>query len=56
MAVVSKETQEHPRNSQSEIASVPGITEEYITQVSEDFEGSVTIKLSHDFSGTKYRI
>ena len=42
VAAVSRETQEHPRHSQSQNTSFPGITEEYITQVSEEIEGNVT--------------
>ena len=41
-AAVSRETQEHTGNSQSENTFVRGITEEYITQVSEKIEDSVT--------------
>ena len=36
--------------------SVPRIDEEYITQVSEEIEGSVTEKLSQEFSRTESRI
>ena len=39
LAAVSRETEESPRNSQSQNTSVPGITEDYITQVSEEIEG-----------------
>ena len=56
LAAVSRETQEHPRNSQSQNTSIPGITEEFITQVSEEIEGRVTKKLSQKFSRTKSRI
>ena len=45
LAAVSRETQEeHPRNGQSRNTSVPRISEEHITQVSEEFEGRVTKK------------
>ena len=56
LAAVSKETQEHHRNIQSQSPSVPGITEEYITQMSEEIEGSVTKKLFQEFSRTQSRI
>ena len=56
LAAVSRETQEHPRNSQSQNTSVLGITSEYITQVSEEIEGRVTEKLSQEFSRTESRI
>ena len=42
LAAVLREIQEeHPRNRQSRNTIVPGITEEYITQVSEDIESRV---------------
>ena len=44
LAAVSRETKEHPMNSQSQNMSVPGITKEYIAQVSEEIEGRVTKK------------
>ena len=54
LATVSKETKEgHPRNSQSRKTSVHGITEDYITQVSEDIEGRITKQLSQEFSRSK---
>ena len=53
---VSRETQEHPRNSQSQNTSVPGITEEYIKQVSEKIEGRATRKRSKEFNRTKSRV
>ena len=40
----ARETQEYPRNNQSEKSAAPGITEEYIAQVSEEIEGKGTIK------------
>ena len=36
--------------------SIPRINEENITQVSEEIEGSVTKKLSQEFSSTEARI
>ena len=56
LAAASRETQEHPRNGQSRITSVPGISEEYMTQVSEEIEGRVTKKLSQEISRTESRI
>ena len=55
LAAVPTETQ-LTRNSRSQNTSVPGIPEEYITQVSKEIEGRVTKKLSHEFSGTEFRI
>ena len=57
LAAVTRETQEeNPRNGQSRHTSIPRITEEYITQVSEQIEGRVTKKLSQEFSRTESRI
>ena len=56
MAAVSRETQEHPRDTQSQNTSVPGITKEFIIQVPEEIEGKVTKKLSQYFSKSKSRI
>ena len=44
LATVSKETQERTKNSQSKNPCVSVITEEYITQVSEEMEARVTKK------------
>ena len=56
IAAMARETQKYPRNNQSQNSSAPGITEEYIVQVSEEIEGRVTEKLSHEFSRTKSSI
>ena len=57
LAAFTRETQEeNPRNGQSRNTSVPRINEEYITQVSEEIEGSVSKKLSQEFSRIKSRI
>ena len=53
LAAVSKETQEYPRNSQSQNTSAPGITEEYIAQVSEEIGRRGTKKLSQEFNRTE---
>ena len=56
LAAMARETQKYPRNNQSQSSSAPGITEEYIAQVSEEIEGRVTKKLSQEFSRTESRI
>ena len=56
LAALSRKTLEYPRNNQSQNSSPRGITEEYIPQVSEEIEGRVTKKLSHEISRTKSRI
>ena len=56
LAAASMEKQEHPRNSQSQNTYVLGITEEYITHVSEELEGRFIKKLSQEFSRTEYQI
>ena len=54
LAAVTQETQlEHRRNSQSLNTSVPRLSEEYITQVSEEIEERVTKNLSQLISRTK---
>ena len=56
LAAMSRETQEYPKNNQSHNSSAPGITEEYIAQVSEETEGRNTKKLSQEFTRTESRI
>ena len=56
MAAFSRETQELTRNYQLQNTFVPGITEEYITLVSEEIEGRVTKNLPQEFSRTELRI
>ena len=57
LAAFTRETQEeNPRNGQSRNTSIPRINEEYITQVSEEIGGSVSKKLSQEFSRTESRI
>ena len=53
LAAMCRDTQKYPRNNQLKNASAPGITEEFIAQVSEEIEGKVTKKLSHEFSNTE---
>ena len=56
LSAVSRETPEISRNSQSQNTLDPGMGHEYISQVSEEIEGRVTIKLSKKFSWTQSRI
>ena len=56
LAAVSKEALKYPRNSRSQNTSAPGISEEYIAQVSEEIQRRVTKKLSPEFSRTESRI
>ena len=57
LAAVTRETQEeHPRNGQSRNTSVPRTNEEYITQIFEKIEGTVTKKLSQEYSRSECRI
>ena len=50
---MGRETQEYPGNNQSHNSTAPGLTEDYLAQVSEKIEGRVTKKLSRDFSKTE---
>ena len=56
LAGVSKDTQENTRNSHAENTFIQGMTEEYITQVSEHNEESVTKKLFQKRSRTESRV
>ena len=57
LAAVTRETEEeHPRNGQSRNTSVPRTNEEYITQIFEKIEGTVTKKLSQEYSRSECRI
>ena len=56
LLAVSKETQELTRNGQLYNTIVPGVAEEYITQVSEEIEGRVSEELSLKFSRKESRI
>ena len=57
LAAVTRETQEeNPRNGQSRNTSVPRINEDYLTQLSEEIEGTITEKLSREFSRIESRI
>ena len=46
LAAASRETPENRRNNQSQNTYNPGMAEDYITQVSDEIEGTVTKKLS----------
>ena len=57
LAVLNKENcEEHPRGNLAQNSNVPRSQEDYIAQVSEEIEGSVTKKLSQEFSRTENRI
>ena len=53
VAAMGRETQEFPRNNQSQNSAALGITEDYIAQVSKKIEGRVTKKLSQEFNRTE---
>ena len=56
LAAMARETQECPRNNQSQISAAPGITKDNIAKVSEEIVGKVTKKLSQEFGKTESRI
>ena len=56
LAAVSRETPEITRNSRGQNTLDPDLTQDYISQVSEEIEGRVTKKLSKEFSRTESRI
>ena len=56
LAAVSRETPEGTRNSRAQNTLDPELTQDYISQVSEEIEGRVTKKLSKEFSRTESRI
>ena len=56
LAAVSRETPESTRSGKAPSALDPELTQEYISQVSEEIEGRVTKKLSKEFSRTESRI
>ena len=56
LAAVSRETPEGTRNSRALNTVDPELTQDYISQVSEEIEGRVTKKLSKEFSRTESRI
>ena len=56
LAAVSRETPESTRNGRTQTILDPELTQDYISQVSEEIEGRVTKKLSKEFSRTESRI
>ena len=56
LAEVSRETPESARIGRTQNLLDPELTQEYISQVSEEIEGRVTKKLSREFSRTESRI
>ena len=57
LAALNKENcEEHPRSNLAQISNAPRSQEGYITQVSEEIVGSVTKRLSNEFSKTENRI
>ena len=56
LAATAGKTQDYLWHNQSQNATTPGLTEDYIAQVSEKIEGRVTKKLFHEFRRIKSRI
>ena len=56
LEALSRETPEGSRSSRGQNVLDPELTQDYISQVSEEIEGRVTKKLSKEFSKTKSRI
>ena len=56
LAAVSRETPEVSRSNRGQNVLDPELTQDYISQVSEEIEGRVTKKLSKEFSKTESRI
>ena len=56
LAAVSRETPESSRNGRGQTVLDPELTQDYISQVSEEIEGRVTKELSKEFSKTESRI
>ena len=56
LAAVSRETPESTRNGRAPNVLDPEVTQDYISQVSEEIEGRVTKRLSKEFSRTESRI
>ena len=56
LAAVSRETPEGSRSSRGQNILDPELTQDYISQVSEEIEGRVTKKLSKEFNKTESRI
>ena len=56
LAAVSRETPGGSRSSRGQTVLDPELTQDYISQVSEEIEGRLTKKLSKEFSKTESRI
>ena len=56
LSAVSRETPEGSRSGRGQNLLDPELTQEYISQVSEEIEGRVTKKLSKEFNKTESRI
>ena len=56
LAAVSRETPEGSRSSRGQNVLDPELTQDYISQVSEEIEGRVTRKLSNEYNKTESRI
>ena len=56
LAAVSRETPEGSRSSRGQNVLDPELTQDYISQVSEEIEGRATKKLSKEFNQTESRI
>ena len=56
LAAVSRETPDSSRGGRGRNVLDPELTQDYISQVSEEIEGSVTKKLSMEFNKTESRI
>ena len=56
LAAVSRETPESTRRGRTQNILDPELSQDYISQVSEEIEGRVTKKLSKEFSRTESRI
>ena len=57
MTAFNKENcEEHPKSNLAQSSNAPRSQKDYITQVSQEIEGSVTKRLSKDFSRTENRI
>ena len=56
LAAVSRETPEGSRSSRAQNVLDPELTQDYISQVSEEIKGRVANKLSKEFSKTESRI
>ena len=56
LAAVSRELPESTRSGRTQSILDPELTQDYISQVSEEIEGRITKKLSKEFSRTESRI